>query len=104
MNGAKIRLLHDEVLIKLSHPERISHGLWIPDTAKRAAAELWRGTVVAVGPGRRTPNKGILIPSDVQPGDVVGFYWRAALVDVMKWPDEDHRIVHETDIQWKAVA
>ncbi len=99
-----IKLLHDEVLIKLLHPERILHGLYIPDSAKRSAGELWRGTVIAVGPGRRTPKKGILIAADVEPGDVVGFFWKAAKVDVTKWPDEEHRIIHESDIQWKAVA
>jgi co-chaperonin GroES (HSP10) len=99
-----IKLLHDEVLIKLQHPERHTHGLEIPDTAKRTAGELWRGKVIAVGPGARTKKKGILIKPDVEPGDVVGFFWRAAVVDVTKWPDEESRIIHESDIMWKEVA
>jgi chaperonin GroES len=102
-SGPSIRLLHDEVLIQLIHPEQHSHGLWIPDSAKRSAAELWRGKVVAVGPGRRT-KKGLRIVPDVEPGDRVGFFWRAGLVDVKKWPDDDHRIIHESDVMWKQVA
>lgn len=94
-----IRLLHDEVLIRLINPERISHGLYIPDTAKRQAHELWRGEVLAVGPGARTPKKGIRILPEVQVGDKVLFYWLAGLVDVVKFPDEDHRIIHESQIQ-----
>jgi len=94
-----ITFLHDEVLVRLLAPERISHGLFIPDTAKRAAHELWRGEVLAVGPGARTPKKGIRVLPEVQVGDKVLFYWMAGLVDVTKWPDENHRIVHESHIQ-----
>lgn len=94
-----IRLLSDQVLIKLLQPERHTHGLYIPDSAKRSAGELWKGTVIAVGPGRRTEKKGILVYPDVKPGDVVQFYWRAAKVDVTQYPDDEHRIIHEEDIQ-----
>lgn len=96
---APITLLGDQVLIRLIHPERLHHNLWIPETAKRTAGELWRGEVIACGPGARTPKKGILIPCQVSPGDVVQFFWRAAKVNVTAWPDKEHRIISEEDIQ-----
>lgn len=95
----EIRLLGDQVLVKLLQPERHTHGLWIPDNAKRSAGELWKGTVIAVGPGKRTNKKGLLIQPDVKPGDVVQFYWMAGKVDVTKFPDQFHRIIREEDIQ-----
>jgi len=120
-----IRLLSDHVLIRLIHPERMSHGLWIPDSAKRQPYELWRAEVIAVGPGARiavgpgartqrkqqpnevanpTPIYGETLQAmDVQPGDIVGFYWAAGRMNVTKWPDDDHRIIHESAIQYKEI-
>jgi chaperonin GroES len=43
-------------------------GLVIPDTAKEKPQQ---GTVLAVGPGRRSEQTGDLIPVDVAVGDVV---------------------------------
>jgi chaperonin GroES len=48
--------------------ERTASGLVIPDTAKEKPQQ---GTVLAVGPGRRSEQSGELIPLDVKVGDTV---------------------------------
>lgn len=92
------QLTADNVLLRLLNPERMSHGLWIPDGAQREAYELWRGEVVKVGPGARTKS-GARIPVALSPGDMVGFYWLAGRTNVTAWPDDQHRIIPESQIQ-----
>ena len=48
--------------------ERTASGLVIPDTAKEKPQQ---GSVLAVGPGRRSDQTGELIPLDVKVGDTV---------------------------------
>jgi chaperonin GroES len=60
----------DRVLVRPSKPEETtSFGLIIPDSAKEKPEQ---GTVVAVGPGRRTEN-GEVAPLMVKPGDRIMF-------------------------------
>lgn len=67
----KIRPLEDRVLVTLDESEQTTaSGLVIPDTAKEKPQQ---GTVVAVGPGKRSDNTGELIPLDVNEGDTVLF-------------------------------
>ena len=47
---------------------RTASGLVIPDTAKEKPQQ---GSVLAVGPGRRSEQTGELIPLDVKVGDTV---------------------------------
>ena len=107
----RIRLLNDQVLLKLIAPERHFHGLWIPETAKREASELWRGKVIAAGPGARAerrPNNELMNPTkvwgetqrpcDVKPGDTVVFYFLAGKT-ATRWPDQEHMIISESYIQ-----
>lgn len=109
-----IRLLHDCVLVRLIAPERIVHGLYIPDTAKRQPWELWRATVLACGPGKRGERRQIpneahpnpepiftdrLTPCQAQPGDTVLFHWAAGKMLITAWPDEQHRIIRDEQIQ-----
>lgn len=96
--SSDIRLLSNQVLVRVLNPERQTHGLWIPDSAKRQDYELYRGVVLAHGPGARS-KRGRLTPCDVKPGDRVLFYWLAGKVNVTKWPDDEHQIVKEDFIQ-----
>lgn len=96
-----IRLLSSQVLIRLIAPERLSHGLWIPDSAKRRDHELYRGVVIAVGPGERN-RKGHVVPCDITPGETCVFYWLGGIVDVTKLTDDgnEYRIVKEEHIRY----
>ena len=63
-----IRPLEDRILVKPEDAdETLPSGLVIPDTAKEKPQE---GTVLAVGPGKRS-DTGDLIPVDVKEGDRV---------------------------------
>jgi chaperonin GroES len=61
--------LEDRIVVKPGEAEETTvSGLVIPDTAKEKPQQ---GTVLAVGPGRRSEQTGELIPVDVAAGDVV---------------------------------
>ncbi len=64
-----IRPLEDRILVRPEEgDETLPSGIVIPDTAKEKPQE---GTVIAVGPGRRSENTGEIIPLDVKEGDRV---------------------------------
>jgi len=61
--------LEDRIVVKADEAEETTaSGLVIPDTAKEKPQQ---GTVLAVGPGRRSDQTGDLIPVDVAVGDTV---------------------------------
>ena len=63
-----IRPLEDRILVRPEEGEETTvSGIVIPDTAKEKPQE---GTVLAVGPGKRS-DTGELIPVDVKEGDTV---------------------------------
>ena len=63
-----IRPLEDRILVRPEEGEETTaSGIVIPDTAKEKPQE---GTVLAVGPGRRS-DTGELIPMEVKEGDRV---------------------------------
>ncbi len=65
----KITPLEDRILVRPEEGEETTvSGIVIPDTAKEKPQE---GTVLAVGPGKRSDNSGELIPLDVKEGDRV---------------------------------
>ncbi|MFA9446142.1 co-chaperone GroES [Egicoccus sp. AB-alg6-2] len=67
----KIKPLEDRVLVTLDESEQTTaSGLVIPDTAKEKPQQ---GTVVAVGPGKRSEQTGEVIQLDVAAGDTVLF-------------------------------
>jgi chaperonin GroES len=67
----KIRPLEDRVVITIDDQEQTtSSGLVIPDTAKEKPQQ---GTVIAVGPGKRSEQTGEPIALDVSSGDTVLF-------------------------------
>jgi chaperonin GroES len=86
----KIRPLHDRVLVKRLESEDITpSGIIIPDAAKEKAQTA---KVIAVGPGRMTP-EGKTIPVDVKVGDTV-FFGKYAGVEAGK----DYLILREDEI------
>ena len=61
--------LEDRIVVRPAEAEEMTvSGLVIPDTAKEKPQQ---GTVLAVGPGKRSENTGELIPVDVKVGDTV---------------------------------
>lgn len=100
-SGRTIRMLRDQILIRLLHPERMTASklLWIPDNAQRPESELYQGLVLAVGPGKDYGH-GRLLP-DVRPGDRCVFYWGAGEIAVDRLYDdsEELRILAEGSIQ-----
>jgi chaperonin GroES len=71
MEAAPMNLkpLDDRIVVKANEAEeRTASGLVIPDTAKEKPQQ---GSVLAVGPGRRSDQTGEVIPLDVKVGDTV---------------------------------
>jgi chaperonin GroES len=65
----KLKPLDDRIVVKPNEAEeKTASGLVIPDTAKEKPQQ---GSVLAVGPGRRSEQTGELIPLDVKVGDTV---------------------------------
>ncbi len=61
--------LEDRIVVKQSDAEQTTaSGLVIPDSAQEKPQQ---GTVLAVGPGRRSDTTGEIIPVDVAEGDTV---------------------------------
>ena len=91
--ASKLRPLGDRVVVKpLSREETTKSGIVLPDTAKEKPQ---RGTVLAVGAGRRDDD-GDRIPLDVQVGDQVLFAKYAGTE--FKLDDEELLILAEKDI------
>ena len=64
-----LKPLDDRIVVKPNDAEeRTASGLVIPDTAKEKPQQ---GSVLAVGPGKRSEQSGELIPMDVKVGDTV---------------------------------
>jgi chaperonin GroES len=67
----KIKPLEDRVIVTIDQEEQTTaSGLVIPDTAKEKPQQ---GTVVAVGPGKRSEQTGEQITLDLSEGDKVLF-------------------------------
>jgi chaperonin GroES len=61
--------LEDRIVVRPSEAEtQTASGLVIPDTAKEKPQQ---GTVLAVGPGRRSEQSGEIIPLGIEVGDTV---------------------------------
>ena len=91
--GAKLRPLGDRVVVQPSGREETTRsGIVIPDTAKEKPQ---RGTVIAVGEGRRDED-GNRIPMDVVAGNQVLFAKYAGTE--FKLEQEEYLILSEKDI------
>ena len=66
-----IQPLADYVLIEsIKGEEKTKSGIFLPDTAEKEKPE--KGTIVAVGPGKKN-KEGTIIPVSVKPGQKVLF-------------------------------
>ena len=89
----KIAPLADRVVVEpMEETEQMRGGLYIPDTAKEKPQQ---GTVLAVGPGRRTDD-GDIIPVELKVGDRV-LYGKYSGTEVTI-DGQDVLIVKETDV------
>jgi chaperonin GroES len=89
----KMEPLGDRVVIQpAGREETTKSGIVIPDTAKEKPQ---RGTIIAVGKGRRDDD-GERIPMDVEVGETVLFAKYAGTE--FKLEDEDYLILSEKDI------
>jgi chaperonin GroES len=90
--AARVRPLHDRVIVKrIDEEETSSGGIIIPDTAKEKPQQ---GKVIAAGRGRQEDGKVIAL--DVKAGDVV-LFGKYAGTEV-KLDGEEHLILREDDI------
>lgn len=88
--------LDDRILVRPDDPEKETKGgIIIPD---RAQAKSTRGTVLAVGPGKRLEN-GERVSVSVEPGDAV-IYSRYGGSDV-EIDGEELKVLSENDILGK---
>jgi chaperonin GroES len=89
----KFRPLGDRVFVKYnSEGEKTAGGLYVPDTAKEKPQ---KGTVIAVGPGKRTDD-GKLQPMEVKAGDTVLFdKYSGSKITI---DNEEHLIIRQDDI------
>lgn len=93
MASAKIKPMADRVVVEpLEDTEEMRGGLYIPDTAKEKPMQ---GTVVAVGPGRRT-DQGELIEVELKKGDRI-LYGKYSGTEVTVDGNE-YLIVRESDV------
>jgi chaperonin GroES len=88
-----IKPLEDRVLVQpLEAETTTASGLVIPDTAKEKPQE---GKVLAIGPGR-VDDKGVRVPMDVKPDDVV-IYSKYGGTEV-KYNGEEYLLLNARDI------
>ena len=88
-----IRPLEDRILVRPEEEEETTiSGIVIPDTAKEKPQE---GTVLAVGPGKRS-DSGELIPMEVKEGDRV-IYSKYGGTEI-KLDGEDYLILSARDV------
>jgi chaperonin GroES len=93
MASVKIKPMADRVVVEpLEETEEMRGGLYIPDTAKEKPQQ---GTVIAVGPGRRT-DQGELIEVELKKGDRI-LYGKYSGTEVTVDGNE-YLIVRESDV------
>ncbi|MGI6379671.1 MAG: co-chaperone GroES [Anaerolineae bacterium] len=94
MADVNLKPLADRVVVEpLQSEEVTAAGIVLPETAKEKPQ---KGTVLAVGPGKRDDN-GNLVPLDVKVGDVV-LYAKYGGTDVKLGGDREVLVLRESDI------
>lgn len=89
----KLKPLHDRIIVEAAaKEERTSGGIILPDAAQEKPL---RGTVLAVGPGKRL-DSGALAPVDVSEGDTI-IYGKYAGTEVTV-EGKDYIILRAEDI------
>ena len=94
----KFQPADDRVLVKPEEmeDERSPGGIIIPDTARKEKPE--KGTIIAIGQGKRT-DKGDILPMRYKVGDTVMFSKYG--YDEVTIDDEEYYIVSESNILGK---
>jgi chaperonin GroES len=93
MASVNIKPMADRVVVEpLEETEEMRGGLYIPDTAKEKPQQ---GTVIAVGPGRRS-DQGELIEVELKEGDRI-LYGKYSGTEVTVDGNE-YLIVRESDV------
>ena len=89
-----IKPLSDHILIEqVKEEEKTKSGILLPDTVQKEKPE--QGTVIAVGPGKKTDD-GKIIPVSVAPGQKVLFTKYGP--NEIKIDDKEYLIAREDDI------
>lgn len=88
----KIKPLQDRILVERVEEEEKVGGIIIPDTAKEKPQ---KGTIVAVGPGRKDEN-GKLIAIELKKGDTVLFNKYAGTE--IKVEGKEYLLMREDDV------
>lgn len=88
--------LGDRVVVKPTEKEgekRLASGIIIPETVNKE--KLFKGNVIAVGPGRRSDD-GKRIPVEVKPGDTV--FFKKPWDEPIKVDGVEYYVLPESDI------
>ena len=94
MGEVKLRPLADRVIVEPMEEEEITAaGIVLPETAKEKPQ---KGTVLAVGPGKKD-DQGKIIPMEVKVGDVV-LYAKYGGTEVKLDSDRKVLVLRESDI------
>ncbi len=94
MGKVNLKPLGDRVVVEpLEEEEITASGIILPETAKEKPQ---KGTIIAVGPGRKDDN-GKVIPLDVKEGDVV-LYAKYGGTEVKLDSDRTVLVLRESDI------
>ncbi|MGC9359924.1 MAG: co-chaperone GroES [Anaerolineae bacterium] len=94
MADVNLKPLADRVVVEpLQSEEVTAAGIVLPETAKEKPQ---KGTVLAVGPGKRD-DSGNLVPLDVKVGDVV-LYAKYGGTEVKLSGDREVLVLRESDI------
>jgi chaperonin GroES len=94
MADVNLKPLADRVVVEpLQSEEVTAAGIVLPETAKEKPQ---KGTVLAVGPGKRDDN-GNLVPLDVKVGDVV-LYAKYGGTEVKLGGERQVLVLRESDI------
>ena len=97
--GTAIRPLADRVLVRPHKPdEKTKSGIFVPEPLRNQQGYLRWGTVLRVGPGKRTPDGTKHIPIDVRVGDVVLYSHHTAFEAGPDTDVEDLSFVYESDL------
>jgi chaperonin GroES len=88
----KIKPLQDRILVERVEEEEKVGGIIIPDTAKEKPQ---KGTIIAVGPGRKDEN-GKLITIELKKGDTVLFNKYAGTE--IKVEGKEYLLMREDDV------
>lgn len=89
-----IKPLSDHILIEqIKEEEKTKSGIILPDTAQKEKSE--QGTVIAVGPGKKTED-GKIVPVSVMPGQKVLFNKYGP--NEIKIDNKEYLIAREDDI------